>query len=93
MRNQRRVGEIDWNGIFNSATTAASNIVQSSNQLKAQQAAANSSAQAAAWGQPYNAYPATTGAGYVQPSIIPGVPNIALLAGAALIAFMVLRKK
>ena len=88
---QNRIGVLDWGGLINNVVNTAGSVVQSTNAVKAQQIQANSSAQIAQ----YNLAAQAQQNQYSQAgSIIPGVPNIVLIGGAAAIAaFLLLRKR
>lgn len=82
------IGDLDWGGIISSAISATSNVVSANQQYKAQQSAANSQIQLASLQlqqqQQANQYAQQT-------QWVPGVPNIVLIGGGALAAFLIFK--
>lgn len=88
----KKIGSLDWGGLIENVVNTAGSVVQSSNQVKQQQIAANAATTMAQ----YNLAQQQAQNQYAQSgSLIPGVPNIVLLGGAAavVVGFFLLRKR
>jgi hypothetical protein len=86
----RKIGSMDWGGLIENVVNTAGSVVQSSNQVKQQQIAANAATTLAQ----YNLAQQQASNQYTQSgSLIPGVPNVVLIGGAAVLAFMLLRRR